>query len=320
MAATGDGSNVFGRPAETASERLDSTRRSEKAAHGPVLRGPRSKADLCADERKSDVLASDQSVISVNGYHNHANMRKEEELLDSHRPARKHQTLPQMLVPLVQTVHEHMSSPVQTSRPKLTGIIGVTGRTWSENQCHRQQTHGDDEHNEQVSCEHSSSEASLITLGAPSLLPMLQNPQTPLEPALAPIQCWDSNTPRLPARTLGQIASFHTFPSPEILVAAADVYFQYCHNQPYSLFHEQSFRNRLTAGNVPKHLALAFLATTLRFSSDPCYQHNRSEAISAYASESWKAICLPWNGVENAAGLGILQTIFLLSVIDYTGK
>ena len=157
MAATGDGSNVFGRPVETASERLCSLRRSEKAGHDSVVRGSRSMADLWTDERKSDVLASDQSVISVNDCHNHVNMQKEE-LLDRHRPAHKHQTLPQTLVPLVQTVHEHMSSPGRTSRSKLTGIIGVTGRTWSENQCHRQQTHGDDEYNEQVSREHSSND------------------------------------------------------------------------------------------------------------------------------------------------------------------
>jgi hypothetical protein len=162
--------------------------------------------------------------------------------------------------------------------------------------------------------------SNLIFLGDQSLLPMLRNPQTPLDPALASPQGWDSDPLPAPGRTLGQITSFRTLPPLETLLAAADVYFQYCHNQPYSLFHEESFRNRLTAGTVPEHLAFAFLATTLRFSSDPCYQHNRFEAISAYASESWKAICLPWNGVENAAGLSILQTIFLLSVIDYTGN
>ena len=108
-------------------------------------------------------------------------------------------------------------------------------------------------------------------------------------------------------------------PDLETLLSAADIYFQYCHNQPYSLFHEASFRQRLRKGEIPKHLAFAFLATTIRFSADPRYQHNKYEAISAYAAESWKAIVLPWNGVDTAAGVSILQAIFLLSVIDYTG-
>ena len=157
-------------------------------------------------------------------------------------------------------------------------------------------------------------------MGYPSLLPVLRSPQIPLNSALSSTQRWDSDSLPPPARTTGHATSFHSLPPLETLVSSADVYFQCCHNQPYSLFHEQSFRERITAGTVPDHLAFAFLATTLRFSSDPFYQHNRYEAISAYATESWKTISLPWNGVEKAAGLSILQTIFLLSVIDYTGN
>lgn len=109
-------------------------------------------------------------------------------------------------------------------------------------------------------------------------------------------------------------------PSQEILLSATDTYFQHCHNQPYALFHEESFRKRLASGAVPRHLAFAILATTVRFSSDPSYQHNKQDAMAAYASEAWKAIVLPWNGVENAAGLDILQAMFMLCSIDYTSK
>ena len=149
---------------------------------------------------------------------------------------------------------------------------------------------------------------------------MLRNQQTTIDPAFGGAGEWQPDQLPVPGGCLEPITSFDTVPPPETLQFAADVYFQYCHNQPYSLFHEESFRHRLGSGAVPKYLAFAFLATTLRFSSDPRYQDNRYEAIAAYASEAWKAIRLPWNGIENAAGISMLQAIFLLSVIDYTGK
>ena len=34
----------------------------------------------------------------------------------------------------------------------------------------------------------------------------------------------------------------------------------------------------------------------------------------------WKAMVLPWNGIESDVGITIVQTILLLAIIDYTGK
>src|SRR5687768_13322362 len=50
------------------------------------------------------------------------------------------------------------------------------------------------------------------------------------------------------------------------LSSAADLYFQYCYNQPYSLFHEQSFRQSLASQTLPDYLCLALMATASRFS------------------------------------------------------
>ncbi len=149
---------------------------------------------------------------------------------------------------------------------------------------------------------------------------MLRSHQTNPEPTFEGSQEWEADLIPNQGRPAEHTTSFDTLPSAETLQSAADVYFQFCHNQPYSLFHEDSFRHRLAAGTVPKHLAFAFLATTLRFSSESTYQESRYDAIGGYASESWKEIRLPWNGVDNAAGISMLQAIFLLSVIDYTGK
>ena len=108
-------------------------------------------------------------------------------------------------------------------------------------------------------------------------------------------------------------------PPMETQVAAADVYFRYCHNQPYSLFHEESFRSKLAAGEVPHHLLFAFLASSVRYSEDSYYE-DKMGAISTYAMQSWKAMVLPWNGIESDAGISTVQTILLLAIIDYTGE
>lgn len=105
----------------------------------------------------------------------------------------------------------------------------------------------------------------------------------------------------------------------ETQLAAADVYFRYCHNQPYSLFHEESFRSKMAANEVPHHLLFAFLASAVRYSED-LYYEDKVGAISAYAMQSWKAMVLPWNGIKNDAGIATVQTILLLAIIDYTGK
>lgn len=82
--------------------------------------------------------------------------------------------------------------------------------------------------------------------------------------------------------------------STEELLTAADVYFQRCHNQPYSLFDEATFRQRLEAGTVPEVLLLAFLATARRFQYGPSYQGPNGETINSLAARSWAALTPPW--------------------------
>jgi hypothetical protein len=92
------------------------------------------------------------------------------------------------------------------------------------------------------------------------------------------------------------------------------------HSQPYSFFHERSFRERLADGLLPEYLQLAVVASSIRFSSNPYFQGNHSEAITRYASESWKQIVSLWFGPESDPDLNICRAITLLSVIDFTGN
>ncbi|KAJ5263321.1 hypothetical protein N7478_010926 [Penicillium angulare] len=51
----------------------------------------------------------------------------------------------------------------------------------------------------------------------------------------------------------------------DVFMAVIDAYYQYCHNQPYSFFHEENFRQRLRAQMLAKHLVLTVVATAVRF-------------------------------------------------------
>ncbi|RBQ96481.1 hypothetical protein FVER53263_12698 [Fusarium verticillioides] len=98
------------------------------------------------------------------------------------------------------------------------------------------------------------------------------------------------------------------------LSAAADLYFQFCHNQPYSLFHEESFRRRLVAQTLPDYLSLALLATASRFS-------HSSRPLLLCADQAWElAMKRSTANIDAAESLTIAQTIHLLCVIDYSAQ
>ncbi|CAK7237705.1 hypothetical protein SBRCBS47491_010091 [Sporothrix bragantina] len=127
-----------------------------------------------------------------------------------------------------------------------------------------------------------------------------------------------------PATTVDQASAmpYTRLPPPDVIDAAADLYFRYCHNQPYSLFHEASFRQKIKARTVPTHLLFALVASTVRYSSDNRFfagvTGGRAAATVAYAQQSWRAIVVPWNGLQSDAELSVVQTILLLAIIDYT--
>jgi hypothetical protein len=108
-------------------------------------------------------------------------------------------------------------------------------------------------------------------------------------------------------------------PSPVIL-ATVDVFFQYCHNQPYSFFHEENFRKRLSAGQIPDHLLYAVLATAIRFSYHPFFEGRTNEAAVAYANRSWKSIVASCFLGGEGADIRTVQTITLLGIFDFTGR
>ena len=75
-----------------------------------------------------------------------------------------------------------------------------------------------------------------------------------------------------------------------VILGLADSYFQFCHNQPYSFFHEATFRNILSNRRISTYLFLAFAATALRFSNDPYFESGINDVAHRYASFAWRSL------------------------------
>jgi hypothetical protein len=116
----------------------------------------------------------------------------------------------------------------------------------------------------------------------------------------------------------GPVSFAGLLPLPVIL-ETLDVYFTYCHNQPYSFFHEESFRVKLSQGKIPDHLLFAMLATAVRFSNNP-YFKDIFETAAFYANKSWRAIVSTCFSANKSSDLMTVQTVTLLSILDYTGE
>jgi hypothetical protein len=103
-----------------------------------------------------------------------------------------------------------------------------------------------------------------------------------------------------------------------VLLETVNVFFTYCHNQPYSFFHEVNFRQRLSNGEIPDHLLFAVLANAVRFSENPFFEDKHDAAV-LYANKSWKSIVSSCFATNRVADIRTVQTITLLSIFDFTG-
>ncbi|KAG4412802.1 hypothetical protein IFR04_014065 [Cadophora malorum] len=113
-------------------------------------------------------------------------------------------------------------------------------------------------------------------------------------------------------------SSFRILPPQPVVDSLINLYFERAHNQPYSFFHEESFRRHLELKSLPEFLLFAVLASAVRFSSDPYFGDFKSEALRGYASESWKLIVAVCFGPESDPNIFYCQAVTLLSIIDFT--
>ncbi|KAI8182361.1 hypothetical protein K4K51_001001 [Colletotrichum sp. SAR 10_75] len=106
----------------------------------------------------------------------------------------------------------------------------------------------------------------------------------------------------------------------DVVAAAVDAYFFYCHNQPYSFFHEAHFRRRLSERTVPTHLLLTIVATAGRFCSHPYFTGRVHEASVDCANRAWKLIVSDCFTEGTGTEISAVQTVALLSLFDFTGQ
>ena len=106
----------------------------------------------------------------------------------------------------------------------------------------------------------------------------------------------------------------------DVLISIVDAYFIHAQNQPYSFFHEATFRQRLAQNALADHLVLAVAASAVRFCGHPQLPADTHEVAVSYANKSWKSVVSNCFGTSTAANVSIVQTIALLALFDFTGK
>ncbi|EXJ71226.1 uncharacterized protein A1O5_05032 [Cladophialophora psammophila CBS 110553] len=103
-----------------------------------------------------------------------------------------------------------------------------------------------------------------------------------------------------------------------VLESTIDAYFEHCHNQPYSFFHEANFRQKYSDGTIPDHLLFAILANAVRFSTESFFGDKIFDFAVAFANQSWKSIVSTCFAANQSADLHTVQTVTLLSIFDFT--
>lgn len=85
------------------------------------------------------------------------------------------------------------------------------------------------------------------------------------------------------------------------------------------MFHEPSFRVRLSRDAVPDYLLFAILATGIRYTTVTSFSRSRVAAMEQYSSRSWLLVIKRWNSVEEEHDIDIVRAMLLLAAIDFTG-
>lgn len=113
---------------------------------------------------------------------------------------------------------------------------------------------------------------------------------------------------------------FASLLDPATLQSLAEVYFQYCHKQPYTYFHEGTFRASLENGSLPSYLIFAFAATAVRYSSEPCFAGHQAEAMDSYSRLAWADIMEQSFSDTHSLSISTVQAANMLGIVDYVGR
>ncbi|KAL2834004.1 fungal-specific transcription factor domain-containing protein [Aspergillus pseudoustus] len=104
----------------------------------------------------------------------------------------------------------------------------------------------------------------------------------------------------------------------QIFHEASEIFFVHYHNKPYTLFHAALFRRKAAAGQIPRYLQFAFIATAVRFSSQLQWKQRKQSTIDSYAQASWEMIMSSPDGLGDSSDVSVIQALALLAIIDAT--
>lgn len=98
-----------------------------------------------------------------------------------------------------------------------------------------------------------------------------------------------------------------------------DNYFRFFHNQPYSFFDEDYFRQQFRAGLIPSAVQYAVFAIAFRFSQNSLINDNPGQA-QCYANMGWSAAMAQCFGNEEGPDYRMVQALTLLAIYDFIGN
>ncbi|KAL3465071.1 fungal-specific transcription factor domain-containing protein [Aspergillus heterothallicus] len=102
----------------------------------------------------------------------------------------------------------------------------------------------------------------------------------------------------------------------QIFHEASEIFFTHYHNKPYTLFNAALFRRKASAGQIPRYLQFAFIATAVRFSSQLQWKQRKQSTIDSYARASWEMIMSSPDGLGDSSDVSVIQALALLAIID----
>jgi hypothetical protein len=115
-------------------------------------------------------------------------------------------------------------------------------------------------------------------------------------------------------------SDFSSLPDKQMFQSLIDIYFERCHNQPYSFFHEEMFRHDYESGVLPDYLLYAFAATACRFSDHDFYRQRWTEAIDIYAQDSFSQILEYSFSDAEVLEVYMVVALAMLAVVEFSGK
>lgn len=101
------------------------------------------------------------------------------------------------------------------------------------------------------------------------------------------------------------------------LRSLADVYFSCCHKQMYAFFHEETFRQKLENERLPSYILLAFAATSVRFSKEPCFAGRQTDCRDTYAKLGWDDLMQYAFSDTSMMDVSMVQAAAMLGIIDF---